>query len=85
MHLQLLALHLRLQASAPSSQLCIKFARPSLPQFLYQLPPGAQQLSRPDFLNVPQFGHPVKTKALAGVMAEFAIGVLAGCHRANHR
>ena len=31
------------------------FAAP--PQFLYQAPPGAQQLTRPDFANVPHFGH----------------------------
>jgi len=64
------------QASTPSNQLWSNFVLPTLPQFLYQLPPGAQQLTRPDFLNAPHFGH---TR-----IAE-AIGVLAICHLASHR
>ena len=50
----LLALHLRLQASTPSNHL---YLLPAPPHFLYQAPPGAQQLSLPDFSNVPHFGH----------------------------
>ena len=51
------ALDLRLQASTPSDHLCLAFLLPTLPQLLYQAPPGAQQLTLPDFLNVPHFGH----------------------------
>ena len=30
---------------------------PALPQFSNQAPPGAQQLTRPDFSNLPHLGH----------------------------
>ena len=30
---------------------------PTPPHFINQAPPGAQQLTRPDFPNVPHFGH----------------------------
>ena len=52
-----LALGLRLQASTPSNHLCSAVLVPAPPQFLYQAPPGAQQLALPEFLNVPHFGH----------------------------
>ena len=52
-----LALDLHLQASTPSNHLCLAFLLPTPPQFLYQAPPGAQQLARPDFANEPHFGH----------------------------
>ena len=41
---------------------------PAPPQFLNQAPPGAQQLTLPDFLNVPHFGH-VIVLAIVEVMA----------------
>ena len=48
---------LRLQASTPSNHMWFTFLFAAPPQFLYQAPPGAQQLTRPDFANVPHFGH----------------------------
>ena len=57
-YLQALSLvRLRLQASTPSLKLCSAFLFPVSPHFLYQAPPGAQQLTLPDFLNVAHFGH----------------------------
>ena len=41
-----------LQACTPSTHVCSNFESP-LPPFLNQAPPGAQQLSFPDFLMVP--------------------------------
>ena len=46
-----------MQAFRPSNHLCFTFLLPVPPQFLNQAPPGAQQLTRPDFSNVPHFGH----------------------------
>ena len=54
-----LATNLRLQASTPSDHLWPTFLLPALPQFLNQVPPGAQQLTLPDFLNVPHLGHAI--------------------------
>ena len=54
-----LALDLRLQAPTPSNHLWPAFLLLALPQFLYQAPPGAQQLTLPDVLNVPHFEHVV--------------------------
>ena len=51
------ALDLRLQTSKPSNHLWSTFLLPTPPQFLNQAPLGAQQLTRPDFSNIPQFGH----------------------------
>ena len=50
-----LTLDLHLQACAPSDHLWLAFLLP--PQFLYQAPPGAQQLTLPDFLNVLHLWH----------------------------
>ena len=83
-HLQPVTFHLRLHASAPSSQLCSIFLLPAPPQFLYQAPPGAQQLTRPDFLNMPQVGHVITAETTTGVISDVVIGVLAICHRASH-
>ena len=69
------ALNLRSQAFRPSNHLCSTFLLPGLPQFLYQAPPGAQQLTRPDFSNVPHFGH-VIISAIVKVMDGVLIGVL---------
>jgi len=74
-----------LQASTPSSQLWRMFSLPVLPQFLNQAPPGAQQLTRPDFLNVPHFGHIITAEATSGVVSDVAIDVFDICHRASHR
>ena len=68
-------LDLRLQAFRPSNHLCLTFLLPAPPQLLYQLPPGAQQLSLPDFSNVPHFGH-VIVLAIFGVMNGVPIAVL---------
>ena len=51
------AFDLRSQASTPSNHLCSTFLFLGPPQFLYQPPPGAQQLTRPDLSNVPHFKH----------------------------
>ena len=50
---------LRSQALSPSNHLWRTFPLLAAPQFLNQAPPGAQQLTRPDFSNVPHFGHTV--------------------------
>ena len=81
-HVSILDLHL--QASTPSSQLWSKFLPPALPQFLYQLPLGAQQLARPDFLKVPQRGHIIIANANPGVECDVVNDVLATSHRASH-
>ena len=52
---------------------------PVLPQFLYQAPPGAQQLTLPDLRNVPHFGHDIVlaiVEVMAGVLTDVVIGVL---------
>merc|ERR1719331_1174570 len=41
----------------PSDHPWSTFLLPIPPQFLNQVPPGAQQLTLPDFLNVPHLGH----------------------------
>ena len=70
-----LALNLRSQAFIPSIHLCSTFLLPAPPQLLYQAPPGAQQLTRPDFSNVPHFGHAI-IFAIVGVMDGVWVGVL---------
>ena len=50
---------------------------PNPPQFLYQAPPGAQQLNLPDFANVPHFEHvigPAIVDVAAGVLGDLVIG-----------
>ena len=69
------ALHLRSQASTPSNHLYFTFLFLVAPHFLYQAPPGAQQLARPDFSNVPHFGH-VIVWTIVGVMDGVLIWVL---------
>ena len=63
----ILELDLRLQAFTPSNHLRLAFLLREPPQFLYQAPPGAQQLTLPDFKNVPHFGH-VTVLAIVGVI-----------------
>ena len=58
-HLSTFPLDLRSQAFRPSNHLCSMFLLPGPPQFLYQAPPGAQQLTRPDFSNMPHFEHAI--------------------------
>ena len=73
-----LALGLRLQASTPSNHLWSAFLLPAPPQFLYQSPPGAQQLARPDLTNVPHFEHVILLRIVevkAEVLIEVEIGV----------
>ena len=77
-------LYLHLQASTPSSQLWSNLLL-APPQVLYQEPPGAQQLTRPNFVNVPQVGHVVIAEAPPVLESEGATGVLGICHRPNHR
>ena len=48
---------LPLQACRPSIHVCSTFALPPLPHILNQVPPGAQQLTLPDFAKVPHWGH----------------------------
>ena len=79
-YLQPLTLDLRVQASMPSNQLCSASLLPAPPQFLYQVPPGAQQLTRADFLKVAQCGHIKMAERTAGMVC----GVLAIRHRASH-
>ena len=45
------------QASLPSNQVWSKCEFLTPPQFMNQAPPGAQQLSLPDFLKTPHFVH----------------------------
>ena len=72
------ALDLRSQAFTPSNHLCSTFLLPAPPQFLNQAPPGAQQLTRPDFSNVPHFGQLIVlaiVEVTAGVLTDVVIGV----------
>ena len=69
----------------PSIQLWSNLLLPVPPQFLYQAPPGAQQLTRPDFLNVLHFGHILFVEATPIVLRDVIIGVGAIFHRASHR
>ena len=69
------ALDLRSHACTPSIHLCSTFLLPAPPQFLNQAPPGAQQLARPDFSNMPHFGH-IIVLALVMVTNGVLIGVL---------
>ena len=46
-----------------------------------QAPPGAQQLTRPDFTNVPQFGH---TTIPIGIVSDVITGILDTSNRAGH-
>ena len=46
-----------LQACTPSSHVCSVLELPLVPQLLNQAPPGAQQLSLPDFLMAAHLGH----------------------------
>ena len=41
---------------------------PALPQFLYQAPPGAQQLRLPDFLTTPHLGHALLLTTTEGLV-----------------
>ena len=46
-----------LQACTPSTHVCSVLELPLVPQFPNQAPPGAQQLSLPDFLMEAHLGH----------------------------
>ena len=75
-----LALHLRLQVSTPSNHLWSAFLLPAPPQFLYQAPPGAQQLTLPDFSNVPHLRHAI---VFSGVLIDVVLDVRAISSRSN--
>ena len=70
--------YLRLQAWAPSNHPYATFLLPRPPQFLYQAPPGAQQLALPDFLNVPHRAHVIASvvEVMGSVPTEMLTGVL---------
>ena len=74
-------LNLRLHASTPSNHLwLLTFLLSVPPQFLYQAPPGAQQLTLPDFKNVPHVGHATVlaiVEVIVGVPTDVGIGVRA--------
>ena len=73
------ALNLHLQAFTPSDHLRSTFLLPSPPQFLNQAPPGAQQLTIPDLLNVPHFEHVIVgaiIEMIDGMLTDVLIGVL---------
>ena len=55
--MHVLAVDVRLQTSTPSDQLYSTPASTATPHFLNQAPPGAQQLSLLECLNVPHFAH----------------------------
>ena len=62
------------------------FLLPRPPQFLNQAPPGAQQLTLPDFRNVPHLGHVIVlaiVEVAYGVLTDMAIGVLAMSSRSG--
>ena len=69
------ALDIPLQASSPSNHLCSTFLLAEPPHFLYQAPLGAQQLTLPDFSNVPHFEH-VSVSAIVGVRNGVVLAVL---------
>ena len=70
-----LVLNLHLQASTPSNHLWSTFLLPAPPHFLNQAPPGAQQLTLPDFSNVPHFGHVIVVDVMVVVLGNVVIGV----------
>ena len=79
-----LALYLHVQASMPSDHLCTAFLLPEPPQFLYQAPPGAQQLALPDFTKVPHFRH-VTVLTIIEVGVEVLTDVVIGVRKISSR
>ena len=61
------------QACMPSTHVWTTFVSPFLPHCLYQAPPGAQQLSSPEFLMVPHLGHATLGFAVIGGLAPASI------------
>ena len=57
-----------LQACNPSNHVCSVLELLIVPHLLNQAPPGAQQLSLPDFLVVPHLEHmePIDVSVVAG-------------------
>ena len=64
----------------PSNHVYSPFAFPALPHFLYQAPPGAQQLRLPDFLLVPHFGH-----AELGLLVVVVVEAADAINRLKHK
>ena len=54
------------QACMPSTHVCSVLELPLAPQLLNQAPPGAQQLSLPDFLMITHLGHTGAILVVAG-------------------
>ena len=77
---------LLLQACKPSIHVYSTFALPPFPHILNQAPPGAQQLTLPDFLKVPHLGHVIgdvitdaaTVDVASGVPVDISVGVLTG-------
>ena len=76
---------LRLQESTSSNQLWATFLLPASPQFLYQAPPGAQQLTRPDFLNAPHLLQIMTDENMLAVVCDVEIDLFATGQCASHR
>ena len=82
-----LASNVRAQVFTPSDHVCAAFPWPEVPQFWNQAPPGAQQLTLPDFLKVPHFEHAMILRipeAMTGVLAEMDTGNLATSSRSGN-
>ena len=58
--------------------MCSTFVLLLLPHILNQAPPGAQQLTRPDFLKVPHLGHAIGDVITDAATVGDAVGVLVG-------
>ena len=69
---------LPLQACKPSIHVCSTFALLPPPHILNQAPPGAQQLTRPDFLKVPHFGHVIGDVIIDAATVDVPVGTLVG-------
>jgi len=75
-----------LQAFTPSDHMYSTFFLPTPPQLLNQAPPGAQQLTLPDFRNVPHLGHVLvrsKFEVIEAVLTDVLVGFLAMSSRSG--
>ena len=79
-------INLRLHAFAPSDHMWSTLLLPRPPQFLNQAPPGAQQLTLPDFRNVPHLGHVILrsiAEVIDGVLTNVLLGFLTTSSRSG--